>query len=70
MITEMSDAELYDYYWTLRTALDNSGKLACSVTSRRGLRTAAKGVGRNLKHLDICCAVARRRGINLLGARP
>lgn len=62
---DMTDDGLVDAYWQVRTALANSGDLACSTTTRRGRQVAARGVGRNLRDLDIITAVARKRGVSL-----
>lgn len=68
MYRNMTDDDLRDAYWALRTALANSGNLACSTTTRRGRQAAARGVGRNLRDLDLVVAIARKRGISLTRA--
>lgn len=70
LIKDMDDAGVWDAYWSARNANANSADLARSVSTRHGRQVAARGVGRNLRTIDICAAVARRRGINLLGPRP
>lgn len=65
MFKDMTDTDLVAAYWSTRNALANSGDLACAVTTRRGRQTAARGVGRNLRNLDIIVAIARKRGVKL-----
>jgi hypothetical protein len=66
MFKDMNDEDLRAAYWSLRTAIANSGNLGAACTTRSGSRKAAVGMDRNLRHLDIVCAIARKRGINLL----
>lgn len=70
MIKDMTDPELHAYYWQLRRAIDNSGRLGAACTTRTGRQRAARGMDTNLRHLDICSAVARRRGLDLLAPLP
>lgn len=55
MIKDMTDEGLVEAYWATRALINNAaeGRLA--------------GMGRLLRNLDIIVAVARKRGVDLLG---
>jgi hypothetical protein len=68
LFKDMTPAELRAAYWAERNGLAQVGQLACSVTTSRGRRTAARLTGSKLARFDLICNVARSRGIDLLAA--
>jgi hypothetical protein len=67
---DMPAGQLRAEYWTERNGLASAGNLACSVTTARGRRTAARLTGSKLRRFDLICNVARSRGIDLLAPDP
>lgn len=65
---DMDPAQLRAEYWAERNGLAAVGTLACSVTTGRGRRTAARLTGSKLGRFDLICNVAGKRGIDLLAA--
>lgn len=55
-IKALSDDALRAHYWSLRALAHN------------GAAVKSRGLGRILRELDITVAVARKRGVALLGA--
>ena len=53
MIKDMTDAELIEHYWALRTMI------------ARGVVAKNPRIGRMMRDLDITVAIARKRGVTL-----
>lgn len=53
MIKDMTDAELIEHYWALRTMI------------ARGAEAKNPRIGRMMRDLDITVAIARKRGVTL-----
>ena len=63
---ELTEAELRREYWAERRALYNVTSLAQHVTSPGGRRKVARMTDGPNRRFEIICAVARKRGIDLL----
>ncbi len=53
MIKDMTDAQLVEHYWTLRSMI------------ARGAEAKNPRIGRMMRELDITVAIARKRGVTL-----
>jgi hypothetical protein len=61
LIKDMENDQLRDHYWSLRALAYNNAQIA----QRGNRRRAAAQMGRLMRHIEICEAVADRRGISL-----
>jgi len=73
LIKNMTNQQLWDEYRVQRGFLANADKITTMYANMGDRRTANKGVSmifKATKAIDIIYAVARKRGVNLLGPRP
>lgn len=63
LIKELGDGALREHYRGLRELAYNNAEMASSGAVNR--RKAAAQMGRLMRHIEICEAVARRRGVSL-----
>ena len=65
---DMDDEALVAAYWAVRGGAANAADIACHTSPRsNGNRVMARQTGRLLRDLDVIVAVARRRGLRLVG---
>lgn len=64
LIKEMTDSVLRTHYAGLRALAYNNAAMAASGAVNR--KKAASQMGRLMRHIEICEAVARKRGISLV----
>ena len=63
----MTDEQLRDAYWAARNNAANWSNLATPRGKGSTRSRAATGVLSNLRDLDLIIAIARKRGLDLLG---
>jgi hypothetical protein len=63
---ELTEAELRREYWAERRALAGAAGLAQHVSSPGGRRKVARMIDGPNRRFELICAVARKRGVDLL----